>query len=422
MKSSRDILSPKTSRVDGVRLDADWLRRPTLVRLIAVLSATGMPPRLVGGCVRDAVLERTVTDIDLASPAPPDAVMAALIKNDIKAVPTGLEHGTVTAVIDGTGYEITTLRRDVATDGRRAVVAFTDDWREDAARRDFTMNAMSAEPDGTVHDYFDGVADARDGIVRFVGEAARRIEEDYLRVLRYFRFQAWYGRRQPDDATLAALAAGVSRLDRLAAERVRAELIKWLGAPDPCPSWRLATNVGAAAWLFAGADGARLEQVVALEIAADLPADPLRRLAALTLEPGPGARTVAARFRLSAAEARYLTAVEAAMAAAAGVDSAAAARRLAYRRGLSVARDALLLTSSADGSRQGFFHELIAWAVPIFPIKGADAVRAGLSPGPAVGKALRAVEAWWIKADFAPDRAACLAKLETVLMVGRSQS
>lgn len=410
-KSSPDTSSPTINDRGAVRLTADWLRHPALVRLIDVLAAAGSPPRLVGGCVRDAVLGQPVTDIDLATPVPPEAVKTALEHNGIKAVPTGLDHGTVTAVIDGKGYEITTLRRDLETDGRHAVVAFTDDWREDAARRDFTINAMSASPDGEVYDYFSGLADAEAGRVRFVGEAAARIGEDYLRVLRFFRFQAWYGRQVPDGATLEALAAGVSGLGRLAAERVRSELLKWLGAPDPCPSWRLARQTGVAAWLFGDVPDARLKCLVRRESALGVAADPMRRLAAFVLPPGDGSEATAKRFRLSRAEQRYLATVESASGVEPSVQSDIDARRLAYEYGLGVARDALLLGAWSDDTVRRLLHALSNWTNSTFPVGGSDAKRAGLSSGPEIGAALKAVERWWIQQDFKPDRVACLERL-----------
>jgi len=410
-KSSPDTSSPTISDRGTGRLTADWLRHPALVRLIDVLAAAGGPPRVVGGCVRDAVLGQPVTDIDLATPVQPEAVKTALEQSGIKAVPTGLDHGTVTAVIDGRGYEITTLRRDVETDGRHAVVAFTDDWREDAARRDFTINAMSASPDGKVYDYFGGLADGQAGRVRFVGDPAARIGEDYLRVLRFFRFQAWYGRQPPDETTLKALAAAVPGLGRLAAERVRSEVVKWLAAPDPRPSWRLARQTGVAAWLFGDIPDARLTRLVRRESDLGVAPDPMRRLAAFVLPPGAGAKASGEKFRLSKTEQRYLATVESAAGAEPSVHSDVDARRLAYKNGLGVARDALLLGALPDDAVQRQVLALSNWAIPTFPVGGSDAKRAGLSRGPEIGAALKAVERWWIQQDFKPDRAACLERL-----------
>ena len=419
-KSSPDTSSPTISDRGAARLTADWLRHPALIRLIDVLTTAGGPPRLVGGCVRDAVLGRPVMDIDLATPVRPEAVKTALEQSGIKAVPTGMDHGTVTAVIDGKGYEITTLRRDLETDGRHAVVAFTDDWREDAARRDFTINAMSASPDGTVYDYFGGLADGQAGRVRFVGDPDARIGEDYLRVLRFFRFQAWYGRQPPDETTLKALAAAVPGLGRLAAERVRSEVVRWLAAPDPRPSWRLARQTGVAGWLFGDVPAARLTRLVRRESDLGVAPDPMRRLAAFVLPPGAGAKATGEKFRLSKTEQRYLATVESAADAEPSVQSDVDARRLAYHHGLSIAGDLLLLADSPDDAAERAFRSLSTWEVPVLPIRGSDAKRAGLPDGPEIGAALSAVERWWVQRDFAPNREACLERL--FLVVDNKQS
>ncbi len=250
-------------------------------RLRAVLTA--LPEaRVVGGAVRDALAERPIADpgadIDLATPRPPHDIVRALTKAGIRAVPTGISHGTVTAVIGGRGFEVTTLRRDVETDGRHASVAFTEDWRVDAARRDFTINAMSMTADGAVFDYFNGIADLHAGAVRFVGDAATRIAEDYLRILRFFRFHARYGTGAPDPAALAAIRAGVGGLAILSVERVWSELQRILAAPDPSGAVALMAELGVlAAVLPEGADPGKLARLVA----AGAPADPILRLAAL---------------------------------------------------------------------------------------------------------------------------------------------
>ena len=244
--------------------------------------------RVVGGAVRDALAGRAVVDIDLATSRPPADAMAALRQAGVKVVPTGLGHGTVTAVVDGRGFEITTLRRDVETDGRHAVVAFTEDWRLDASRRDFTINAMSMARDGALFDYFDGTADLQAGRVRFVGDPATRIAEDYLRILRFFRFYARYGRVPPDPATLAALRDGIPGLSRLSVERVWMELRRILAAPNPEEAVGLMARLGI--W------AAVLPEAQAASRLAGLPADPVLRLAAmLTGDP----LALAARLKMS---------------------------------------------------------------------------------------------------------------------------
>ena len=287
--------------------------------VMAALQAEGGvgAARYVGGCVRDTLLRLpaamappaagdAVLDIDIATPLAPPRVIAALERAGLKAVPTGIAHGTVTAVSQGRPFEITTLRRDVQTNGRHAVVAFTDDWAQDAARRDFRLNALYAEPDGRLHDPIGGgIADALAGRVAFVGDAATRIAEDYLRILRFFRFQAWYGRGEPDAAGLAACAALADGLAGLSAERVAKELLKLLAAPDPLPALSAMVACGVLQRLPLQAEVERLARLRALEDALGLPADPILRLAALSRgDP----LTLARRLRLSNADRDRLAA------------------------------------------------------------------------------------------------------------------
>jgi poly(A) polymerase/tRNA nucleotidyltransferase (CCA-adding enzyme) len=392
--------------------------RPPLLQDPAIAAVLDALPRarLVGGAVRDALAGLPLADIDLATPDAPAAVTAALAAAGIKVVPTGLAHGTVTAVAGGRPIEITTLRRDVATDGRHAVVAFTDDWHEDAARRDFTINAMSMARDGVVEDWFGGREDLAAGRVRFVGEPARRITEDYLRALRFFRFQARYGRGAPDQAALAAIAAAVPGLPRLSAERVWAELKRILAAPDPAAAVALMAATGVlAAVLPEATDAAALARLVA----AGAPADPLLRLAALA--PGFGAEA-AARLRLSGAEAERLAA--AAGPVPAPCDDDAALRRaladaphdaLADRAWLAEARGASRdevgdTAGDAAGGKAGGWAglraRLAATDRPVFPLAGADVVAAGVEPGPRVGAVLGALRAAWLAKGCMGDRAA----------------
>ncbi len=406
-----------------MKVDLPWMHEPATRRVIAALAASpapertseAVPARFVGGCVRDALLGRIGpgTDIDIATPLPPPAVAEALQRAGLRAIPTGMSHGTVTALDPASRrtFEITTLRVDVETDGRHATVAFTDDWRADAARRDFTMNALSADPDGTVHDYFGGVADALAGRVRFVGDPAERLAEDYLRLLRFFRFHAHYGRGAPDPAALAACRAHAAGLERISGERIRVETLKLLTAPDPAPTWRLMAAAGVARRILGEpGDADRLAGLVRVEAAAD----PLRRLAALRSGNGAGALAVAERLRCANAERDRLVAIAAhAGAVPAGLDRRSL-RRLLYRLGRPLVIDLILLAwAAAPADRR--FAALLAWAEawhPVtLPVKGRDAVAAGLPKGPAVGQALRAVEAWWIENDFQPDRQACLARL-----------
>ena len=366
----------------------DPLADPAVQRLFAILPAA----RLVGGCVRDALAGRPCADIDLASPLPPDAAAAALAAGGIRVIPTGLAHGTVTALIGARPFEITTLRRDVLTDGRHAEVAWTDDWREDAARRDFTINAMSLAPDGTLHDYFGGAADLRAGRVRFVGDAATRVAEDYLRTLRFFRFQARYGAGEPDGAALAAIRAGVGGIARLSAERVWSELKRILQAPDPDAAIRLMQDTGVLA--------ATLPEGAAPAAVAHLPPDPVLRLAALLT----GDRAAcAARLKLSLAEAARLAALQG---PPPWGDEADLRRQLA-----ATDADTLLGRSLLAGQPDAIRDRIRAIPRPRFPLEGRDALALGMQPGPAVGAVLREVRAWWLAGGCVAGAEVCRAEL-----------
>lgn len=358
--------------------------------------------RVVGGCVRNVLLGQPVGDVDIATVLRPEQTLAALAAAGLKAIPTGLEHGTVTAVRDGRPYEITTLRRDVATDGRRAVVAFTDDWAEDAARRDFRLNALYADRTGQVFDPTgEGVADARAGRIVFVGEPEARIREDYLRILRFFRFRAWYGRGQPDAAALAACAALAEGLDRLSAERVSAELLKLLAAPDPRPAVALMRQAGVLPRVLPAA----VADPVLFEAMVEVSPDPVLRLSALLPEDPAAAGAAARALRLSNAQAARLEA--AADAGAVPVDpemDRRAARAAIYRLGARRFGDRLARAWAARPETAPAARALMAyadwWTPPRLPVGGHEAAAAGLAPGPAVGRVLRALEDWWVAHDF----------------------
>ena len=387
--------------------------------LIARFAAADSTARFVGGCVRDSLAGRAVKDIDVATEATPDRVAALLEGRGVRVIPTGLAHGTVTAVVEGTVFEITTLRRDVETDGRHAAVAFTDDWLADAARRDFTINALYLDGDGTLYDPTGGRADLESGRVRFVGAAHDRLAEDVLRLLRFFRFHAWYGTGAPDAEAMAGCRAFAPRLPGLSGERVWAELGRILGAPDPAGALRLMDGVGALAEIVAGAAAfRRLDEVVEIEAALGLEPSAIRRLAAvLDLEAADIGR-LARRQRLSRAESERLAqAAAAASELIAEPDAAAAGRRL-YRWGEEAFGDALAIAWAecrAEGGDEAGFEAggraLAAWRRPVFPIGGKDVVGIGAAPGPAVGRLLREVEEWWIAEGFAPDRDSCLDRL-----------
>jgi poly(A) polymerase len=389
---------------------------PATRAVIAALSDAGIAARFVGGCVRDALLGRAIADVDIATPARPEAVVVALEKAQIKAVPTGIEHGTVTAVVDTPEpprhFEITSLRRDVETYGRRARVAFDADWADDAARRDFTINAIYLDPDGTLHDLVGGVADLEANRVRFVGEPAQRIAEDVLRVLRYYRFEARFGSGTGDAAARAACRGAVPLLPNLSAERVAQELIRLLAVPDPLPALRMMVEDGVLAAILPEATRPdRLQRLAALEPATDS----LRRLAALIASDVAGAVALAERLRLSNEQRDRL----AGLAPPWPFDPAgdARAQRLAlYRLGAERYRDLVLLLT-ADGAinepRLGKLLALAAsWKPPRFPLKGRDVTALGIPPGKRVGELLAAVRQWWEEGDFTANRAACLNRLK----------
>ena len=386
---------------------AEWLADPDIRRLTRALGAEGARPRFVGGCVRNALLpeERApgATDIDLAIDVAPEETMRLLHKAGLGAVPTGIDHGTVTAVIDRHGYEVTTLRRDVETDGRRAKVAFTDDWLEDAKRRDFTMNALYADPDGAVLDPTgEGLADLAAGRVRFIGRPEDRIREDYLRILRFFRFQAWFGRDGLDADGLAACAEMADGMDVLARERIGAEMKKLLAAPDPAPSVAAMARSGVLAHVLEGATAGALAPLVAMEAATGTPPDWRRRLAAL------GGQDPRDRLRLSKAEAAHLVAV-----VRAAEESHPA--RAAHDLGAEAALSGALIRAAALGRALDpaqLRQEIARGATAKFPLKAAHLKDRGYAPGPAIGAALKAARTRWAESDFTLDREALLAGLE----------
>jgi poly(A) polymerase len=355
----------------------------------AVIAAVG-DVRFVGGCVRDTLAGESPKDIDLATPLVPADVIARLEAAGIKAVPTGIAHGTVTAVAGKDSVEVTTLRRDVSTDGRRATVAFTADWREDAARRDFTINALYADPaSGDVFDYFGGVADLAAGVVRFIGDPLLRIAEDHLRILRFFRFHARFGKGAPHPESLAACVARANDLMALSRERIAQELLALLALPDPGPVVTLMTGSGIfRAVLPEIGDATALIRLVAREDEQCVSPDPLRRLAAL-IAPDPAiADDIGARLKLSNVQRKRLIAL-----AKRGPGDADNPRALAYWEGVTVATDRLLL---GDGDARA----LARWAPPKFPLTGGAIVARGVAAGPKVARILQAVERQWVAEGF----------------------
>jgi poly(A) polymerase len=397
-----------------------WLIAPDSRRVLQALMANGKPARFVGGCVRDGLLdlEQAGRDLDLATAEPPEQARALLEAAGFRVIPTGLAHGTVTAVTDARRFEVTTLRRDVATDGRHASVAFTDDFQADAARRDFTINAMSCDRDGRLFDYFGGRADLAAGRVRFVGPPAQRIAEDFLRILRFFRFFAHYGRPPADAEALRACAAAAAETARLSGERVQVEMRKLLEAKDPLPALRLMAETGVLTQLLPGTPAEdRLARLLALAPQADW----LLRLAALLRGQALAAiEQVAARWRLSSRDAERLAALTQDPLPAFRA-TPATRRRALHRMGAERYADLVRLaaaeqrTGDAGAALAEALAEAARWQPKSLPITGHDVMALGVPAGPAVGEVLARVEDWWVDADFAPDRAACLAKARALL-------
>ncbi len=366
------------------------MRDPDIARIVEALGEC----RFVGGAVRDALAGRPVGDIDIATPEEPPETVRRLEAAGLKVRTYGIDHGVVLAIGGRRHCEVASLRRDVVTDGRRAVVAWTRDWREDAARRDFTVNAMSASPEGRLFDYFGGREDLAAGIVRFVGDPERRIREDVLRVLRFFRFTAVFGSLPGDPASLEAAVRLAPLMETLSGERLKAETLGLLAAPDPAPAAALMAARGVFRPILPAAERTdRLARTVEAEARLNERPDPVRRLAALLDRPDPG------RLRLSTAEAERLQA----LAGPKPLD-----RTTLYREGRARFTDRLLL---AGGDETG--EALLAEPPPPpFPLAGRDLRARDLPPGPALGRLLRDLEDWWIAHAFQPDRAACLAELD----------
>ena len=372
--------------------------------------------RFVGGAVRNALLGAGVSDVDIAVPMPPEETMARLAAAGIRTVPTGLDHGTVTAVVGHHAFEVTSLRRDVETDGRHAVIAFTDDWAEDAARRDFTINALYAGPEGEIFDYATGVEDLIAGRVRFMGDSATRIAEDYLRILRLFRFHAWYGRGEIDEPALRAAAAARGHLAELSAERVAKEMLRLLEAPRPGPVVRVMAATGILSAVLPGAlDLPRLERLCELDLENQLPREPVLRLASL-LSPA-DAGQVGASLKLSNSDRdRLVQALDNGDRIASHL-KAPDVRRLLYRLGPALFKDRVRLHwAAAPRSQPALAWRMLlamadAYERPRFPLTGRDVMAAGVPEGALVGKVLAELESEWLESDFTLEEAALREKL-----------
>lgn len=385
--------------------DQPWLKTSATRAVMAALEAAGGPgcARFVGGCVRNALLDQPIDDIDIATTLRPEETDRAIRAAGLKAVPTGMAHGTVTAISERMPFEITTLRRDVSTDGRNATVAFTDDWAEDAARRDFRLNAIYADAHGSVFDPTgQGVADALAGRIVFVGEAETRVREDYLRILRFFRFFAWYGRGQPDAAAIQACADLAPGMTRLSAERVSKELLKLLAAPEPLRAVEAMQAAGVLDIVLPEHDG--LERFSALQ---NQSPDAVLRLMALLPSDAAVLRAVSVRLRLSNVVRDRMTSAATACSVVSLDMTDAEARAAIYRHNAAAFEDAVRLRGAEAVGRKADVQRVMAvaetWAAPTLPVGGRDLARLGVAPGPDTGRILKAFEAEWVAADFPAD-------------------
>jgi tRNA nucleotidyltransferase/poly(A) polymerase len=399
-------------------LDADWLKRETQA-VFDALSRSGAETRVVGGAVRNALLGLPIGEIDLATTATPDEVIALAERAGLKAVPTGIEHGTVTIVANGRPFEVTTLRRDVETYGRHAKIAFTNSWEEDAKRRDFTLNALYADRNGRVFDPLGGLADLEAGRVRFIGDAEARIREDYLRILRFFRFNAYYGKGGLDVEGLRAAVRLRDGLGQLSAERIGGELKRILVAPGATRAVEALFDYGLLTSLLGGVPRlARFARLVSIETALGLPPDAALRLAALAVFVEEDVARLATRLRLSNAELAALALGVSADHHALPAESAA--KELLYRSGPEAYRSRLLLawadsdTTFDDADWRSALTLPRRWQAPEFPVRGTDITALG-GQGPEIGQALRRLEQAWIDSEFALDRDDLLAKARDLI-------
>jgi poly(A) polymerase len=410
-------MASANGRTDRKIDKAPWLGEGALPELLAVLDGQGEEARVVGGAVRNALLGLSAQEIDVATTAVPQEVVHRVQTAGFKPVPTGIEHGTVTVVVDKVPFEVTTLRQDVETDGRHAKVAFGRDWRADAERRDFTINAFSATRDGAVYDYVGGLADLAARRVRFIGDPKQRIEEDFLRVLRFFRFHAAYGTSDhPDREGLIACINCRAGLDTLSRERVRMELMKLMVAPHATPTLIAMSDAGLTLRVLGGVSYlSAFENMAKVEATLGAAPDPVRRLGALGVWVAEDAERLWHRLRLTNIEHERLTAMAEGWRHVSPAMSDKAQRALLYRVGPLKFTDAALLAwaRSQATARDAAWHELAGlprrWTAPAFPLKAADLMQRGVDKGPALGAAMRAAEEAWIKADFPQDQAALAA-------------
>ncbi|HKC32070.1 MAG TPA: CCA tRNA nucleotidyltransferase [Xanthobacteraceae bacterium] len=390
-----------------------WLKTGPLAHLLAVLDHAGEEARVVGGAVRDAMFGQRPHEVDIATTAMPGAVIERVRAAGFKAVPTGIDHGTVTVIVDGMPFEVTTLRADIETFGRKAKVAFGRDWQIDAERRDFTMNALSVDRTGAVFDYVGGLADIDARRVRFIGDPAKRIAEDYLRILRFFRFHATYGQAPPDRAGLAACVAARDGLTQLSRERIRMEMLKLLRAAHAAPTLAVMAETGLLEQVLAGVPLlASFENTCKVEQAIGVEADPVRRLGALAVSVVEDAERLWQRLRLTNSEHARLTSIAEGWSQVSPAHGEAAARELLYRLGPDRYVDRVLVAwarspaGAADEDWKNLATLPARWSAPKFPLKAKDFIRRGVERGPQLGAALAGAEQAWIAAGFPLDQRA----------------
>lgn len=396
-RPNRQTLTDRLSPLPG------WITAPETVRVIAALTREGATVRFCGGAVRDALIGEDAIDVDLATPDPPATVTRLAAEAGLTTRPTGIEHGTVTVAVDGRSFEVTTLRRDVETFGRKARVAFTDNWQADAARRDFTINALYADPDGRLYDYFNGIEDLAAGRVRFIGEPTQRIHEDALRILRFFRFHARFGKGEPDPASLAACRDLAASVSGLSGERIRQELFRLLTGPKAGHAVGRMIEAGILPVLLSGAiNPDRLSKLISINTTPD----PLLRLGSLLDR---DCNEAAQRLRLSNAETRRLNGMCPRLSLAADAP-APARRRVLYTYDAERVCDAawLSLADTGDARFRDWIKDADTWQRPTLPVGGEDAQDLGIPAGPALGAALRRIEDAWVASDFKLGREACL--------------
>jgi len=392
--------------------DALWLRTGPTARVLGLLNGDGEEARVVGGAVRNALLGLPIGEVDVATTALPPEVVRRAKSAGIKSVPTGLDHGTVTLVVDGDPFEVTTLREDTETFGRKANVAFGRDWVIDAKRRDFTINGMSLDAAGVVHDHIGGLEDIAAKRVRFIGDPDQRIAEDYLRILRFFRIHAAFGEGQPDRAGYLACVRARDGIANLSAERLRMEMLKLMAAEGAAGAITAMADAGLLLLIFGGvAYVGPLAKMIAAECRMGLKPDPVRRLGALAVAVTEDAKRVTMRLRLSNAEAKALDSMGHRWWRLVGMDEATARRRL-YRLGENRYRDRLMLAwaRSGAGPESADWRQLASlpdrWRAPIFPLKAADFIARGIAEGPALGRVLALAEDAWVAAGFPMDETA----------------